>query len=71
MLFISDNVKGELSFLGSGWQGTDDTVNTELDAAEAAGMQVLLAVRPGNPSVAEAQNYRPVETFEDIVLSRD
>ena len=38
----------------------------ELDAAKAAGLQVLLSIRPGNPTQADADVFERITSF-DIV----
>ncbi|KAF2229897.1 2,3-diketo-5-methylthio-1-phosphopentane phosphatase [Viridothelium virens] len=43
----------------------------ELDAAKAAGMYVLFAIRPGNPEAKEVPKYPIAKTLEDIVLRPD
>ena len=40
----------------------------ELDAARAAGMQVRLAIRPGNAAVAGGHGYPTLTTFDELVL---
>jgi enolase-phosphatase E1 len=40
-------------------------VVAELDAANEAGMQTLLSIRPGNPPQEGAEQYRTIHTFED------
>lgn len=41
-------------------------VPAELEAARAAGLQVVLTVRPGNPVVPEATGYQRVATFDEL-----
>ena len=41
-------------------------VTAELAAARAAGMQVLLSIRPGNGAQPEAGHFEGVKTFEEI-----
>ena len=41
-------------------------VSAELDAAKAAGCQVVLVVRPGNPSDDNAGRFEAIRTFDDI-----
>jgi enolase-phosphatase E1 len=38
----------------------------ELDAAREAGCETRLAVRPGNPPIADAHSHKIVETFSDL-----
>jgi enolase-phosphatase E1 len=38
----------------------------ELDAAREAGCQTLLAVRPGNPAVADTHGHSAIESFSDL-----
>ncbi len=40
-------------------------VVAELDAANEAGMQTLLSIRPGNPPQERAERYQTIQTFED------
>lgn len=42
-------------------------VTRELDAADAAGCQTLLSIRPGNPTQIDANRYTPVTSFADIL----
>ena len=42
-----------------------DVVN-ELEAAEEAGMQVLLSIRPGNAPQKDAEKYRAIDSFENL-----
>lgn len=44
-------------------------VPEELTAAEEAGFQVLLSVRPGNKPVEESCTFKRIESFEEIQLS--
>ena len=39
-------------------------VVAELDAANEAGMETLLSIRPGNPPQEAAERYRAIHTFE-------
>jgi len=39
-------------------------VVAELDAANEAGMQTLLSIRPGNPPQERAERYQTIQTFE-------
>ena len=41
----------------------------ELDAAQAAGMQVILAIRPGNAAVDGANDYRIIRSFDELVAN--
>ena len=41
-------------------------VTRELDAARAAGMQVLLSIRPGNPVQADAAAFESIRSFDEI-----
>ena len=41
-------------------------VVVELDAATAAGMQVLLSIRPGNYPLERAGCYRAINSFEEV-----
>lgn len=41
-------------------------VLAELDAANEAGMQTLLSIRPGNPPQERAKRYRAVHTFDNV-----
>jgi methionine salvage enolase-phosphatase E1 len=43
-------------------------VASELDAARAAGMHVVLARRPGNAAVPEGPSYPAVESFDDLLF---
>ncbi|CUS21403.1 LAQU0S03e01816g1_1 [Lachancea quebecensis] len=38
----------------------------ELDAANSAGMQTMLAVRPGNSEVEDASKYNPITNFDQL-----
>jgi enolase-phosphatase E1 len=42
-------------------------VVAELDAAQAAGMQTLLSIRPGNAPQAAAHNHGTIRSFDEIV----
>jgi len=42
-------------------------VTGELGAAKAAGCQVVLALRPGNPTQPDAREYSSISTFDDLV----
>jgi len=39
----------------------------ELDAAHSAGMQVILAIRPGNAAVDGANDYRIIRSFDELI----
>ena len=41
-------------------------VVAELEAASAAGMQVLLSIRPGNPPQKNTDRYRAIHSFDEI-----
>lgn len=41
----------------------------ELDAAAAAGFQVLLSVRPGNAKVTDPHKYNAIESFADVSIT--
>jgi enolase-phosphatase E1 len=41
-------------------------VTSELRAAQAAGMRVLLSVRPGNPPQTDAAGFPQITTFDDV-----
>jgi enolase-phosphatase E1 len=41
-------------------------VVSELDAANKAGMQTLLSIRPGNPPQEAAEKYRAIHNFENL-----
>ena len=41
-------------------------VVAELDAANEAGMQILLSIRPGNPPQQAAERYRAIHSFENL-----
>ena len=43
-------------------------VTRELAAAEAAGCQTLLSIRPGNPAQVDASRYASVTSLTDILL---
>jgi enolase-phosphatase E1 len=40
----------------------------ELNAAQAAGLQTALAIRPGNSAITESHTHRPIHSFSDISL---
>lgn len=42
-------------------------VSRELDAARAAGLQVGLVVRPGNPPVSSGHGYREIRSLDDVM----
>jgi enolase-phosphatase E1 len=42
-------------------------VTAELAAAQAAGLQVLLSIRPGNPPQPDAARFAAIETFDTLV----
>ncbi len=46
-------------------------VARELEAARAAGLAVVLAVRPGNAPQAGASRYRTIGALDEIALGRD
>jgi len=41
-------------------------VISELDAANEAGMQTLLSIRPGNPPQEAAERYQAIHNFDDL-----
>lgn len=41
----------------------------ELEAAATAGLQVLLARRPGNPDTSESCPFTPIQTFTEVKLT--
>ena len=41
-------------------------VVAELDAANEAGMQILLSIRPGNPPQEGAERYRAIHSFDEL-----
>ena len=41
-------------------------VVTELDAANEAGLQSLLSIRPGNPPQQDAERYRAIHSFDNL-----
>lgn len=41
-------------------------VVAELDAANEAGMQPLLSIRPGNPPQDDAERYQAIHTFDNL-----
>ena len=41
-------------------------VVAELDAANEAGMQILLSIRPGNPPQHGAEKYRAIHSFDEL-----
>ena len=44
-------------------------VVAELDAATEAGMRTLLSIRPGNPPQNNADRYRAIHNFDELVVS--
>jgi methionine salvage enolase-phosphatase E1 len=40
----------------------------ELAAAEKAGLQVLLSLRPGNKSVDQTWGFNGIQSFQEIAL---
>jgi enolase-phosphatase E1 len=53
-------VPGEILFISD--------VSAELRAANAAGLQVVLSVRPGNPPQDGAQAFEAIASFDEIAL---
>ena len=43
-------------------------VVTELSAARAAGLQVLLSLRPGNPAQTGAESFEAIRSFDEIQI---
>ena len=41
-------------------------VVAELDAANEAGMETLLSIRPGNPPQEGAEKYRAIHSFDNV-----
>ena len=45
-------------------------VAAELDAADEAGLQTVLSVRPGNTPVNDPSKYQSIESFETLSISK-